>query len=137
MLAGAAVDEFSVGSNVVLGSLHVVVEVDGYFEERAELLVVYGQEIVEPALANEDDLDVERDRLRLQCCRRGESQCVGRCLDANLPRKQCLLQRVPGKRTTEHAVHVEHEKTAVGLQQRTAAHHAEIRQECAHFGPAA
>ena len=61
--------------DVVVAALEIVVEVRSDLEETAELDVVMTEQVVQPALADQYDPGIQRDRLGLQ--RRGADKAQG------------------------------------------------------------
>ena len=91
----------------------VLLEVGRDLEEPGELRVVLVQEVVEGPVSENDDLDVERDRLGLERAGRHEAQRLSRQLHADGPGAQCPLQGPPRERLREDVERVEEEIAAV------------------------
>ncbi len=119
--------------HVVVASLQVVVEICRHLEEAAELDVVVAQQVIQPALADEDDSRIQRDRLGLQRRRAHPAVGLGGRLDLHLPGEQGLLECLPDERPGQHAAGVEDQISAIRLQQRAAAHQPEIGYQRAHL----
>ncbi len=119
---------------VVRATLQVVVEVGGNLEKIPELAVVQDEQVVQPALADQQHLDVERDGFRPQRRRAEQAVRLARGLDAQAGGKQRLLQRLPDERPGEHPVDVEHQVAAVRSVQGAGPNHPEIGEQGTHFG---
>ena len=120
-------DEDRVGRRPV----DVVGEVGGDLEELEELMVVRAEQVVEPAVSDERDLDVEGDRLGLEGRGRQQAQRLTERLDADLARSQRSFQFLPGIRLQQDLVRFENEVPAVRPVERSGADEGEVR----HKGP--
>ena len=115
-------------------ALNAVFEIRRHLEQLVEIRVVLLQQVIEQAVAEQHDLDIQRHRLRLQ--RDGADQAVhlAQRFDANLARLQGAFQAFPGKGLHQHFAHVQQQVAAVGPVQRTRLDQGEIRHQRAQLG---
>ena len=99
------------------GARQLVLEVSNHFEQLGEVGVVGLQQVIQLALADQDDLDVERDRHGVERHRVDQRQHLAERFDPNLARTQGAFQTLPGIRLHQQLVRVEDEIAAVGLVQ--------------------
>ncbi len=99
-------------------AVHRLLEIDGDLEQVLEIGIVLRQEVIEHALAEQHDLDVERNGLRLE--RHGGEHAVDLVghVDAQLARFQRALQFFPGEGRQQHLARFHDEIAAVGAMQR-------------------
>ena len=99
---------------------HLAVEVGQHLEDLAELLVELVQHVVEGAVADHDDLDVDVHRFGLEGLPGDREQDVVRA-DHDAPVTQGTLQRRPHPGLRHGVERVHRQKTAVGAQERACA----------------
>ncbi len=112
----------------------VVVEVGRDLEQLVEVGVLLGQQVVELAVAHEDHLDVQGDRLRLERDGAGDAEHLPRRLDADLLEAQGALQSFPGVGIGQHLERVQDQITAVGAVQHAGLDQREVGEQRAHHG---
>ena len=95
-----------------------------------------GEQVVEQAIAHEDDLHVERHRLRRERGGGGQPERLGGRLQPQPVRLDRPLQRVPAVRLPEQPQGVEHQEAAVGAVQRAGPEEEEELQAKHSAGPA-
>ncbi len=115
--------------------LDVVVEVGHDLEELGELGIGLREEIEEPAVAEQDHLDVERHRLGLESLRHQHAHGRQRRFDAQLARLERALQTLVGKRPAQQLQDVEIEESTICPMQRPWPDHQEIGDQRALLGP--
>ena len=59
--------------SVAVGPVNVFGEIDRHFEQLAEIGIERAEQVIEHTVADQDDLDVERDRLRFERDRTDQS----------------------------------------------------------------
>ena len=126
-------DEPGVKHGVVLGVLDPVLEVGGDLEQLAELGILLGEHVIEHGLADDDDLDVERDGLGLEAAGADHAERLAGRLDADFSRPQGLLERVVGERLLEQLARIQDEVAAVGAVQRAGLDEGEVGGQRAHL----
>ena len=112
----------------------VIVEVDGNLEKLMKLEVELGEQIVQPAGTDEDDLDVQGHWLRCERHGRDKSKHLRRRLDPDLHSAERALQCVPGKWLLQQLVCIDQQITSVGTMEGSAPNQAEIGDERPHLG---
>ncbi|MFO1427355.1 MAG: hypothetical protein U1F11_10370 [Steroidobacteraceae bacterium] len=115
------------------GAIDVLVEVRHDLDERREVRVVFGQQVVQQSRSDERHLDVERDRLGLDRHRADQAQRLPERLDAQLACEQRALERFPGERLAQQALGVDDQVAAVGAMQRPGADHGEVGRQRAEL----
>ena len=85
-----------------------------HLEQLAELGIAAGQQIVDLRIAQQHDLHVKRDWLRLQGDRAGISHELRRCLDSKLIAKQRALQLLVDKGMGQQFARIQNQVTAIG-----------------------
>ena len=133
-LVDDAADQPGVAAGVAVPPVHPAAEVGGDPEQLGELRVVEGEQIVDHRIAEEDDLQVQRDRLRLQRRRRGEAQGLGRRLDADAGRAQRPFERLVGVRVHEQLAGVDDQAAAVGPVQGARLDQGEVGHQRPELG---
>ena len=119
--------------NVDVRALQLVVEIRRNLEKIAELVVVHGQDVIEPPLTDQDDLDVQRNGFGFQRgCAHETPGLTGR-FDPDLLGEQCLLQCIPDEGSREQAMCVQDKVTAVGVEQSARPDESEVGHEGAHL----
>ena len=117
------------GEFTVRGSRHFVFEIDDDLEEVPEFGIVTLEDIQQPALADQADFHVERNRRRIQR-RSGEETELGfGRVEPDLSRAQRTLQRLPRERLHQQLARIEHEEAAVGAMQGARLEQGEVRDE--------
>ena len=111
-------------------ALDAVFKVRRHLEQLAKLGVVVLQQVVQKAVTKQNDLDVQRYRLRLQRHGADQAHQLAHGLDANLARLQRSLQTVPGKRLHQHLACVQQQVAAIGAVQGAGLDQGEIRHQC-------
>ncbi len=96
----------------------VFVEVHQHAEHLLEVRVGVLQRVVQLARADDDDLDLQRDHLRVEGHGGQAAQLAQRRLHLQLARLQGALERVPHKRLAEHFLGFQDQETAIGTVQR-------------------
>jgi hypothetical protein len=127
-------DQARVQQVVVRRALHFVLEVGRHLEQLAELRIVLGEQVIQHAVADQDHLGVERDRLRLQ--RHGADQAVhlAERLDADLAGGQRALEALPGERLGQQLERIQQQVAAVGLMQRARLDQQEVGDQRTELG---
>jgi P-type E1-E2 ATPase len=95
VLPDAPTDERRVIAHVLFRPRHLRGEVDLHLEELPEILVEGVEEVVELGRADEDDLEREGNRLRLERGGRDRGELLAQVLDPCLACEQRPLERVP------------------------------------------
>src|SRR5450759_3245509 len=89
---------------------------------------------IKQAIAEQDDLQLERNRIGLQRHRAGEAEKSANILDRNLTSPQRALERRPAERLQQHTPGVEQEIADVGAMDRPGLDQAKVRQQRAVQG---
>ena len=119
---------------LVLGAaVEAVLEIGNHLEQIPEVRIVGVQQVVDEAVAEQDDLDVERDRLGRKRYGAYEAVHFADGFDADLPRRQRALQRFPGERLHQQLVGVDQQIAAVCAMQRTGLDQSEVGPQCAEL----
>ena len=119
---------------VLRGARDRVVEVRQHFEMLRELRVGVGQEMVQRALAEQHDLDVERNRIGFQRDRRSLAAEAGGVLDGDFLADQGPLEGRPAQRLAQQGACLDQQDALVGAVQGTGLDQPEIRRQCSLFG---
>ena len=127
-------DQPRIGVVVLRGALDGVVEIGLHLEQAGEVRIERRQHVVELAVAEQHDLDVEGDRLGIERLRGDEACRLRRLLDANLARLDGALQRLPGERRQQQPAGIEQQVAAVGLVQGAGLDQQEVGDQRAHLG---
>ena len=108
-------DQARIEQIVLIAARHLVLEIGRHLEQFAELRVVFGQQVIQHAVAQQHYLDLEGNRLRFQ--RYGADQAVHlpQRFDTDLARRQGALERLPGKRLGQQLDGIQHQIAAIGL----------------------
>ena len=83
---------------VVGSALHLIVEVRQHLELARQIGIDRGQHVVKVPVAEQHDLDVERNRIRFERYRRRQANEARQVLDEDFTAGQGTFQRRPGKR---------------------------------------
>lgn len=113
---------------------HILLEIDLNLEQLVEIGIQPAQHVVKRTVANQDDLDVERDWLRLQRYGADQAHHLAEGLDLDMLGAQRALQRLPGIGLHEQAQGVDHQEAAIGSVQGAGLDQGEIGQQRAHLG---
>ncbi len=95
-------------------------------EELPEVGVVFVQQVVEQTIAEQHDLDLERQRFRLDRDRRSLTEVIGQRIDADLAAAQAALQCLPGEGLGQHLERIEEKIAAVRPVERARPDQGEI-----------
>ena len=112
---------------------HLRGEIGAHLEQLFELLVVGVERVVGLRVADQHDLDVERDRLRDQGRRGQHAHLLRQVLDADARVAQSLFQRLPAQRLAQEHPRVQQQIAAVGAMQRAGLDLAIIRDQRAEL----
>ena len=115
-------------------AVHAVLEVHGHLEQIEEVRVVLGQQVVEHPVADERDLDVERDRRWLQRHRADQPERRAQGLYSQLAAVQRPLELVPGLRPLQQLADVDDQVAAVRPVQRPGSDQRVVRGQRPHPG---
>ena len=110
-------------------TLDIVIEVGQHLEVLRGIRIGRGQQVVQHAVAEQHDLHVERDRIRLQRHRRGHAHEPRGVLDHDLLAQQGTLQRGPALGFGEQVAQVDHDRAAIGAMQAARLDQPEIRHQ--------
>ena len=121
--------------DVAFAAVHLVVHVGNDPEQLVEFAVVGAQQVVQPPLSDQHDLDPERNRFRSQGCRSCKAVHRFRAFDSQLLFEQRPFQCVPHERPAQYVLDVQDEVPAISAEQRPAANHGEIGDKGAHLDP--
>ena len=88
--------------------------------------VVLVKQVVNESLADQDDLHVERDRLRLERHSADQAEGFAEGFDAHLARLQRTFERFPSEGLLQQAQRLDDQISAVGAMQRAAANQVEV-----------
>ena len=106
--------------------------------KNLEMLCHFGiegcEQKIQHAIAEQDDLHLERDRIGLQGHRAGQAEKSANIFDRDLAPPQRPLERRPAERLQQHAAGVEQEVAAVGAMDRAGLDEAKVRQQRAVQG---
>ncbi len=105
---------------------HLHGKIGAHLEQLLELLVVLIQQIVRRWVANQDDLDIERNRFRRQAGCGQNSHLLPHLFDTDALIAQRLLERFPGQRLAQQAARVQDQVAAIGAMQCASFDLAEI-----------
>src|SRR5690606_21119828 len=119
-------DDARVGEVVLIRPRNRVVEIGLNFEEATEVGIESGEQVIELAIPEQHDLDVERNGFRIERLGRDETQAFQRLLDADLARLDGSLQGFPGIRGQQQLARVDEQVAAVGLVQRAGLDQQEV-----------
>ena len=119
---------------VAVIAFDVIFEIGRNFEQFVELGIELTQQVVNAALADQDDFDVERNGFRFQGRGADDAQRLAERFDADDARGQAALQFLVGVGLHQQFAGIENQVAAVGAVQRAGAQQAEIGQERAHLG---
>ena len=115
---------------LVLGrSRQIVFEIGKNLEMLRQFGIEGSEQEIQQAIAEQNDLQLERNRIGLQRHRAGEAEKSANILDRDLAAPQRPLKRCPAERLLQHTPCVEQEVTAVGAMHRPGLDEAEIRQQ--------
>ena len=93
-----------------------------------------GQQVVEFAIPEQHDLDVERYGLGIECLGRDQARRFHGLLDADLAGLDRALQGFPRERREQQPARVEQQIAAVGLVQRARLDQQKVGDQRAHLG---
>ena len=110
-------------------AVDLVLEVGEHLEVLADLGIERHQQVVEQPTAEQNDLDVERDRVRLERHRAGQADETTDVLDPDLALAERALQRRPAERLHQQVAHVEQQEAAIGAMGGARLDLAEIRDQ--------
>jgi hypothetical protein len=114
------------------GAVHRGGKVGLDLEKFLEILIVGVQQVIEQRVADEHDLDVERDRLRFQRYRADEAELGAQLLDADVTVFERALECVPGQVIDEHLAHRQHQVATVGPMERPWLDHSKVGGDRSH-----
>ena len=97
-----------------------------HLEQLTKVLVQGKEKLVQPCVANDYHLDVERNRFRLQSGRGHEAVELGHLLDLDFPIAQGPFQSVPGRWVGQQILGLHDEVAAIGAVQRPSPYLGEI-----------
>src|SRR3974377_324566 len=92
----------------------IILEICQHLEMLGEFWVECGEQEIQKSLAEQDNLDLERDRIRLQGNGAGQAEEAPDILDSDLAAPQCAFERGPGERLHQYAARIEQQITTVG-----------------------
>ena len=101
-------------------------------EERREVRVKLGKQIVDDAFADQHHLDIKRRRIGFHLGGAGQPDQFGERFDPHLTRLEGALESFPGIGLGQHLHGIEHQKTAVGAMQGARLDQHEIGDQRAH-----
>ena len=107
-------------------AVDIVLEIGENLEVLAHLGIERSQDVVENAVAEQDDLDIERDRIGLDRDRAGQAEKMADVLDPDLALAQRPLERRPAERLHQQVSHVEQQIAAIGPVHRAGFDQPEI-----------
>ena len=113
---------------------HVVRKVDRDLEEVGEVRIELGEQVVDRAIADQDDLEIERHRLGFELRRRHEAEQLLDRLDASFLGVQGPFQGGPRKAEREDAMGVQDEVPAVRTMERAGLQEVEVGEQRAEPG---
>jgi len=119
----------------VVGAFHLAGELGFDLEELAKVLIQRIEQLIEARVADDHDLDIERDRLRLQARRSHQAIELGHLLDLDLVVAKSTLEPVIGEGVHQQVLGFHHQVAAVGAVQRTGANLGKVRDHRPIFGP--
>ena len=109
-------------------------EIRGHFEQQGEFRIVFLEQVVQLAAADQHHLEVDRDRLRLQRDGADQAELTLDGFDAQLAGAQGPFQAVPGEGVAQHLLHIQHQVAAVGAVQGAGLDQGEVGEQGAHVG---
>ena len=118
LLACDGGDELSEEPVVFGCALETLFEIGGDLEQLPEVGVVRLQKVIDKAVAEENDLDVEGNRFGRQRQSADEAVHLGQRFDANLAVGERALQPLPGEGLHQQLARIEQEVASVGTMQR-------------------
>ncbi len=116
-------------------TVHPVIEIHSNLEQFVELGVKHGEQIIYVRLTEQDNLDIEGNRFRLQRDGTDQAHQLSQRFNADFLCLQCALQTFPGKWLHQHLVCIHHQIATVCTMQCTGADHGEISNQCTQFRP--
>ena len=107
----------------------IIIEIGKNLEMLAKIGVERCQQVVEEALSENHDPDVERDRVGLERDRAAQAEKPARVLDDDLPPPERPLQGRPAERLEEQVAGIEKKISAVGAVDGTCLDKPEVGDE--------
>ena len=101
-------------------------------EQRQEIRVEFRQQVIDDPLADQDHLEVERDRFRFELHRAAQADQFGQRFDPYLAGLQGALEAFPGVRLGKDLLRIEDQESAIGAMQRARLDQCEIADQGAH-----
>ncbi len=107
VVADMTADERDVVTDIFVVPGHIRREIGLHLEELSKVLIGCVQRLVEHRRANQDYLDIERDRLGPQRRDRHHAELFPHMLNPDLPAEQRPLERLPRERLAQDVRGVE------------------------------
>ncbi|MNQ53478.1 hypothetical protein D3C85_675170 [compost metagenome] len=131
---GAGLHQLGELFQALVGQGNVLVEVDQHAEHFLEVRIVILQRVIQLARADDDDLDLQGDDLRIEGHGGDAAEVAERRLHLQLARMQGALERIPDEGLAEHLLRFENQEAAVGPVQGAGAQLAVAGVERALIG---